>query len=321
MPEHRGMWDLSSSTRDQTHGPCIESAESLPPDHRESLKTSNSLQISDSWLLTRYQSCHFVSSLEQEVKTGGNWRSLFMDEWGIRNLFHEIPRSPPNPGSSSSSHLDWQSCFCHVTTPIRLFLALLSDCCMKQIPALPVILASPTRRPHTSLLWFPPLPFLHMSSWCPCSNPSYLHSTKFSSSNPHLPTSSRSASLPLPQQTLCPRALNSLGPERISSGAHGPRPRYLFMTLDRWQGPRAFSLLFSVLAKPGTFACPEWLPESRFSELNWSSVLRQVYLVQQENWVWDAQTHCLVCLISLSSQTLSFLLHMHLFVGTLGNEL
>ena len=180
--------------------PCIESADSLPLDHQESLKTSNSLQISDSWLLTRYQNCHFVSSLEQEVKTGGNWRSLFMDEWGIRNLSHDTLHRPPNPGSSSSSCLDWQSCFCNITTPIRLFLALLSDCQMKQIPAL----LSGFSFTHTEASH----DFAVVSSppSCVCLDvmlkPRLALLDQFSLSNPHLPTSSCSASLPLPQQTL-----------------------------------------------------------------------------------------------------------------------
>ena len=267
------MWDLSSPTRDWTRGPLHWKL----LDHQESLKTSNSLQISDSWLLTRCQNCYFVSSLEQEVKTGKNWRLLFMDELGIRNLLHDTPPKTPNPGSSSSSCVDWQACFRHVTAPIRLFLALLSDCWMKQIPVLLSGFSLTHTKPPNDLAVastspFPPQVLLMsvfktlLSLLNPGSPPQIL-TCRLLHTQPRFLSRTRHSVL-----LKCP--LNSLGPKCISSGVHGPRARYLFTTLDRLQGPRAFSLLFSVLAKPRTFACPERLPESRFRELNRSSVLR-----------------------------------------------
>ena len=267
------MWDLSSPTRDWTRGPLHWK----PLDHQESLKTSNSLQISDSWLLTRYQNCHFVSSLEQEVKTGKNWRLLFMDELGIRNLLHDTPPKTPNPGSSSSSCIDWQACFRHVTAPIRPFVALLSDCWMKQIPVLLSGFSLTHTKPSNDLAVAStfgfPLQVLLMSvfktllSLLNPGSPPQILTCRLLHAQPRFLSPTRHSVL-----LKCP--LNSLGPKHISSGIYGPRARYLFTTLDRLQGPRAFSLLVSVLAKPATFACPERLPESRFSELNRSSVLR-----------------------------------------------
>lgn len=68
------------------------------------------------------------------------------------------------------------------------------------------------------------------------------------------------------------------------------------MTLNRLQDPRAFFLFFAILAIPGTVACPEWLPESRFSELHGARVCRDVNVVPSgEPGFWGCSAHGLLC--------------------------
>lgn len=154
-----------------------------------------------------------------------------MDESGISDLFPHIPHQPPNPASSSLSPLGWQAHSRHVTTPLRLFLDLLSDCRIKQPPSpLNGFYYHPHRDPKPlALVSFSPFPLRVL---CDRSVLKPFLSLLSLSSPPQIPTHCllhAQASLTLHHQILCPPYLNSLGPESISSGAYGLYPGYLFM--------------------------------------------------------------------------------------------